>query len=131
VSPSRRNAACTVGSASSSPQRHRDQHWQELPGGECVVRGMWLRSQRLKLVGKADTVEFRPVESGHEQPKTEYRKTDSVLHSSLPVPHIPVGHATLLVPFPVEYKRGRRTANLIEPRHSQQPHRITRPNRRS
>src|SRR5437870_4062673 len=37
-----------------------------------VVRGLWLRSERLRLIGVADLVEFRPV------------------------------------PYPVEYKRGKR-----------------------
>ncbi|MBW3597551.1 MAG: CRISPR-associated protein Cas4 [Planctomycetes bacterium] len=51
----------------------------EAEGDGRVVRGMWLRCERLGLVGKADVVEFRREPgSGGE------------------------------VPFPIEYKRGRR-----------------------
>jgi CRISPR-associated exonuclease Cas4 len=46
---------------------------EEVAAGGRVVRGMWLRSERLRLVGVADAVEFRGV-----------------------------------VPYPVEYKRGKR-----------------------
>ena len=49
----------------------------ETRGGLRVARGLWLRSERLGLVGKADVVEFHPDASG--TPRA----------------------------FPVEYKRGR------------------------
>lgn len=46
--------------------------------GVKAVRGLWLRSERLKLVGRADLVEFRPLDGGGEEV------------------------------FPVEHKRGRK-----------------------
>ncbi len=46
-----------------------------------TVRGMWLRSDRLRLTGRADVVEFRAEASLREQP------------------------------YPVEYKRGKRKPN--------------------
>ena len=47
-------------------------------GDRREVHGMWLKSDRLRLVGKADVVEFHPQLSGPD------------------------------VPFPIEYKRGKR-----------------------
>ncbi len=46
--------------------------------GTNEMRGLWLKSQTLRLIGKADVVEYRMVPEGHE------------------------------VPYPIEYKRGRR-----------------------
>lgn len=54
------------------------------------VHGMWLKSDRLRLVGKADVVEFVPVGQPF-QADSQAGKPD--LHE---------------VPFPVEYKRGKR-----------------------
>lgn len=62
-------------------QAHRAAHapgYDERPEGRAV-RGLWLKSDRLRLAGVADVVEFRPGPAG--------------------------GPA---VPYPVEYKRGRR-----------------------
>lgn len=54
-----------------------------------IARGLWLRSLRLGLYGKADVVEFRLI-------------NDDTKHGvTLP------GAAGLWQPFPVEYKRGR------------------------
>lgn len=53
----------------------------ETRGGVRVVRGLWLRSERLGLVGKADVVEFHAAADGTARP------------------------------FPVEYKRGRPKAH--------------------
>lgn len=53
----------------------------EMRGGVRVVRGLWLRSERLGLVGKADVVEFHAAAGGTARP------------------------------FPVEYKRGRPKAH--------------------
>jgi CRISPR-associated exonuclease Cas4 len=87
---------------------HREETRQELPGGGWLVRGMWLRSQRLKLIGKADVVEFRPGNPSNEQPKTKHPETVLGGHCSFPAPHSPVAHPTVPIPYPVEYKRGRR-----------------------
>lgn len=54
----------------------RSVDWKRGEGRE--VHGMWLKSDRLRLVGKADVVEFHPGAEGVD------------------------------VPFPVEYKRGKR-----------------------
>lgn len=40
--------------------RKVDETGDEIRDGVRVVRGLWLRSDRLKLTGKADVVEFRP-----------------------------------------------------------------------
>jgi CRISPR-associated exonuclease Cas4 len=58
--------------------RRADRNVHEAPLGVRTAHGVLLQSRRLRLTGKADIVEFRPGEGGVE------------------------------VPFPVEYKRGRR-----------------------
>jgi CRISPR-associated exonuclease Cas4 len=42
-----------------------------------VVRGLWLRSDRLRLVGKADLVEFRPTPFPIEYKRGRRRKWDN------------------------------------------------------
>jgi CRISPR-associated exonuclease Cas4 len=51
--------------------------WESMAGVR-EVHGIWLKSDRLRLVGKADVVEFHPQPGGFD------------------------------VPFPIEYKRGKR-----------------------
>jgi CRISPR-associated exonuclease Cas4 len=58
--------------------RRADRNIHEAPLGVRTAHGVLLRSARLRLTGKADIIEFRPGPGGEE------------------------------VPFPVEYKRGRR-----------------------
>lgn len=63
----------------------------ELRDGVWTARGVGLRSQRLGLVGKADAVEFHPVE-----PRPPPAGGVALL-----------GREGLYRPYPVEYKRGR------------------------
>ncbi|HVA51258.1 MAG TPA: CRISPR-associated protein Cas4 [Pirellulales bacterium] len=62
---------------------------EELGGRGRVIRGLWVRSERLRLVGIADLVEFRAA-------------ADSRPPHPSPLPE---GEG---VPYPVEYKRGKR-----------------------
>ena len=66
---------------------HQEVHTESgrIKGGVLETRGLWLCSDRLDLVGRADVVEFHPVEKGG---------------CRLP------GRTGLWRPFPVEYKKG-------------------------
>jgi CRISPR-associated exonuclease Cas4 len=70
-------------------QRHKraDRVFEEAPMGVRTVHGLLLKSERLRLTGKADVVEFHPVS------RTDWQ---SALQGG--------GE----VPYPVEYKRGKR-----------------------
>jgi CRISPR-associated exonuclease Cas4 len=68
--------AHTVSGTFSHERADRPVDWKCGNGRE--VHGMWLKSDRLRLVGKTDVVEFHPQADGPD------------------------------VPFPVEYKRGKR-----------------------
>ncbi len=69
--------AHTVSGTLSHERADRPVTWANTTGVR-EVHAMWLRSDQLRLVGKADVVEFHPQTNGPE------------------------------VPFPVEYKRGKR-----------------------
>ncbi|MEE9394134.1 MAG: CRISPR-associated protein Cas4 [Planctomycetota bacterium] len=64
----------------------------EKRGNLVVSRGIWIRSQRLGLIGRADVVEFRRVECG-----------DPTYPVAVPLP----GRDGRWRPLPVEYKRGK------------------------
>ena len=68
----------TLEGTAAHGRAHAQKPLEELAGDGRVVRGMWLKCERLGLVGKADVVEFHPAPGGGE------------------------------VPYPIEYKRGRR-----------------------
>ena len=68
--------AHTVSSTLAHERADRPVEWKSENGRE--VHGLWLRSDQLRLVGKADVVEFHPQANGPD------------------------------IPFPVEYKRGKR-----------------------
>lgn len=68
--------AHTVSGTFLHQRADRPVDWKCETGRE--VHGMWLKSDRLRMVGKADVVEFHPQPNGPD------------------------------VPFPVEYKRGKR-----------------------
>ena len=83
------NAHTTAGTLSHE-RADRPVDWKCGDGRE--VHGMWLKSDRLRLVGKADVVEFHPVgQASHTD--CQAGKPDLRLHD---------------VPYPVEYKRGKR-----------------------
>jgi CRISPR-associated exonuclease Cas4 len=68
--------AHTVAGTLDHKRADRPVDWKCADGRE--VHGIWLKSDRLRLVGKADVVEFHPQPGGPD------------------------------VPFPIEYKRGKR-----------------------
>ncbi|MBI3408669.1 MAG: CRISPR-associated protein Cas4 [Planctomycetes bacterium] len=91
------------------------------------VRGLWLRSARLGLVGKADVVEFRPIAPSPPTPLPRGGEGGSTSDGSplTPLPRKAEGGSTSAphplplssegargetneIPFPVEYKRGRK-----------------------
>lgn len=65
--------------------------WKSASGGR-EVHGMWLKSDRLRLVGKADVVEFQNV--GEALRDSIAARRDATTTND--------------VPYPVEYKRGKR-----------------------
>jgi len=71
---------------------HAEPSREELGAGGRLVRGLPLRSDRLRLTGVADLVEFRPAAGG----------------GPYSGPHCGPLAAAGGVPYPVEYKRGRR-----------------------
>ncbi len=73
---------------------HAEPSDEELGGAGRRSRNVWLRSDRLKLVGVADLVEFRPL------PAPEA--------GTLLVPEPHTACAEYAVPYPIEYKRGPR-----------------------
>src|SRR5207237_90075 len=62
-------------------QGHRNAHAEpsseELSAGGRIVRGLWLRSNRLRLVGVADVVEFRPEPFPIEYKRGRKRRWDN------------------------------------------------------
>ena len=68
--------AHTVSGTYSHERADKPVEWKR--GARREVHGIWLKSDRLRLIGKADVVEFHPRPDGPD------------------------------VPFPVEYKRGKR-----------------------
>jgi len=75
------------------------------------VHGMWLKSDRLRLVGKADVVEFQSVtstgERGGVSPPVVLAVAKIEHTGGLTPPRSPEENQHE-VPFPVEYKRGKR-----------------------
>src|SRR4051812_14820848 len=52
--------AFTLEGTQGHARAHREPTRREHTGGGQVLRGLWLRSDRLRLVGRADVVELRP-----------------------------------------------------------------------
>lgn len=61
---------------------------EDCHGGARVVRAMWLRSDQLRLIGKADVVEYRPTTPVGVAPRCPGDPRET--------------------PYPIEYKRGKR-----------------------
>jgi len=90
----------------------------ESAAGVREVHGMWLRSDRLRLVGKADVVEFHPVGQVSNLPVAGSRTasirsfnpepTATAIRNLVPAVAVGSGLNENNVPFPVEYKRGKR-----------------------
>jgi len=86
---------------------HGDPTREELGAAGRIVRGLRLRSARLKLVGVADLVEFRPNvagASGDREQVTGDRETTETSNQQLGTGNSQPAET----PYPIEYKRGRR-----------------------
>ena len=81
--------AHTLSGTLSHKRADKPVEWKCESGRE--VHGMWLKSDRLRLVGKADVVEFQ---CGPLSPKADAANSPEDLRNE--------------VPYPVEYKRGKR-----------------------
>ena len=89
--------AHTLSGTLSHKRADKPVEWKCESGRE--VHGMWLKSDRLRLVGKADVVEFHSVGQVSNLPAAEASSTVSEAGRLETCPTIP---------FPVEYKRGKR-----------------------
>ncbi len=92
--------AHTLSGTLSHKRADKPVEWKCESGRE--VHGMWLKSDRLRLVGKADVVEFQPlagVADAASVGATTLRRDQA--------PTLPAS-ATNEIPYPVEYKRGKR-----------------------
>ena len=94
---------------------HAEPSDEELGGGALRrSRNVWLRSDRLKLVGVADLVEFR-VPSPADDPRPLLADREEPLAApgedrlkTYPTRPLQADAARQLVPYPIEYKRGPR-----------------------
>ncbi len=78
--------------------RQTDRAETELRNDVRIVRGLWLKSLRLGLYGRADVVEFKRTDGNDKRQAIKL-----------------AGAEGLWIPFPVEYKRGRlRTEKSFE-----------------
>ena len=87
----------------------------ESANGVREVHGMWLKSDRLRLVGKADVVEFHlacspPLPRANGEGEGVELPTGTSKNQQIVGTETPRSLAMLTsdVPFPVEYKRGKR-----------------------
>lgn len=69
--------AYTVEGTAGHAHAHKEPSRKELTGGGRIARGVWLRSTRLRLVGKADVVEFHPQPFPIEYKRGRRRKWDN------------------------------------------------------
>lgn len=100
----------------------------ETRGDVRTARGLWLRSKRLGLVGVADVVEFRRVDSPFDDgsqtdaaPDVAQTSVDSTLNAQTPSQANAPERSVVAVklpkrrgfwrPYPVEYKRGQPKKN--------------------
>lgn len=93
----------TLEGAYSHKRADKPVTWGDANGGR-VVHGMWLRSDRLRLVGKADVVEFQQCGPLLQNGLGNDGRTASDQQDPATLP----GSVTNRVPYPVEYKRGKR-----------------------
>jgi CRISPR-associated exonuclease Cas4 len=69
--------AFTVEGTAGHARAHREPSRRELQAQGDVVRGVWLRSDRLRLIGRADVVEFRPEPYPLEYKRGRRRRWDN------------------------------------------------------
>ena len=104
--------AHTLSGTLSHKRADKPVEWKCESGRE--VHGMWLKSDRLRLVGKADVVEFHPVgEALRDSHSAGVRVADDeAFDPSKTAENLGHGMTELRganeVPYPVEYKRGKR-----------------------
>ena len=92
--------AHTLSGTLSHKRADKPVEWKCEDGRE--VHGMWLKSDRLRLVGKADVVEFQDARRDRihaVEGEVNLESRDGPDES---------GHYEREVPFPVEYKRGKK-----------------------
>lgn len=103
--------AHTVSGTISHERADRPVEWKCSSGRE--VHGIWLKSDRMRLIGKADVVEFHPVAHassvyGHRDPEVDVvtceTRASSARKNTFKIPRVAANE----IPFPVEYKRGKR-----------------------
>ena len=92
--------AHTLSGTLSHQRADKPVDWKCESGRE--VHGLWLKSDRLRLVGKADVVEFQDARSDRIHAVESHG-----LVAALKGPD-ESGHYEREVPYPVEYKRGKR-----------------------
>ena len=105
----------TLEGTSAHKKVHAGPSEEDLGAQGRVVRGLWVKSERLRLVGIADLVEFRTVPNVSEQSgavgKGGVGKGDGYVLPERPRgcfaqnETVPFSRET---PYPVEYKRGKR-----------------------
>jgi CRISPR-associated exonuclease Cas4 len=96
--------AHTLSGTISHQRADRPVDWKCDGGRE--MHGLWLKSDRLRLVGKADVVEFHPVAGGRRSCGAVGE--DGVIREDASAGASPSRLIGNEVPFPVEYKRGKR-----------------------
>jgi CRISPR-associated exonuclease Cas4 len=96
--------AHTLSGTLSHKRADKPVEWKSESGRE--VHGMWLKSDRLRLVGKADVVEFQNVSGGRRSCGAGGEHGVSQEDGSAGA--LPSRVLANEVPFPVEYKRGKR-----------------------
>ena len=105
--------AHTLSGTLSHKRADKPVDWKCESGRE--VHGMWLKSDRLRLVGKADVVEFQsrplsPRADDLENRTATVRERPASSEPDRSAGPLPDGRGTAAneTPFPVEYKRGKR-----------------------
>ena len=103
--------AHTLSGTLSHQRADKPVEWKCESGRE--VHGLWLKSDRLRLVGKADVVEFQDVGESLRDSHSARGDAEKVATSEASATFQNLGHGMTelrlnAVPYPVEYKRGKR-----------------------
>ncbi len=101
--------AHTLSGTLSHKRADKPVDWKCESGRE--VHGMWLKSDRLRLVGKADVVEFQDVGESlrdSHSARSSVAVRDSGEIGNSPLFNESVSRSDAATPYPVEYKRGKR-----------------------
>ena len=98
----------TLEGSQSHKKVHASPSDEEISGAERIVRGLLLRSDRLRLVGVADLVEFRKPPHPGPLPRSAGEGGTSKPPHPGALPRSGGEGESGPTPYPVEYKRGRR-----------------------